>query len=313
MIHFMSNLDIPAQVSVTFSADYEFSNARLSSLYTKAKQSQWRAEDLDWSTSDIGDPHPRTTDVPVGFPLSRGAWSEFERQYHIWLTSQFLHGEQGALLSAGRLIEVLPTTEGKLLAAMQATDEARHVEVYKRYADSHLPYLYPINGSLATLLQQILSDSRWDITCLGTQIIVEGLALATFRLSRNLQHDPVISQIVDYVARDESRHVSLGILTLGDLYKHMSMSERAEREEFVLEAATLMAARFDLPEVWECLGATVSDGANFLRADPTMMAFRQLTFGRVNSHLARLGLMTPKVRENLIRLGLYRPTLRNDQ
>ena len=47
--------------------------------------------------------------------------------------SQFLHGEQGALLVASQLVSCAPTFNAKMYAASQTFDEARHVEVFNRY------------------------------------------------------------------------------------------------------------------------------------------------------------------------------------
>jgi hypothetical protein len=57
-------------------------------------------------------------------------------------------------------------------------DEARHVEVYERYLREKIQLTYPINVHLKALLDQILTDPRWDMKYLGMQILVEGLALA---------------------------------------------------------------------------------------------------------------------------------------
>ena len=98
------------------------------------------------------------------------------------MLSQFLHGEQGALLATAQIVNTVPWTEAKFYAANQVADEARHVEVYRRYLTEKLPYAYPVNPHLHTLLTQIIGESRWDMIYLGMQIMVEGLALAAFGL-----------------------------------------------------------------------------------------------------------------------------------
>ena len=59
-------------------------------------------------------------------------------------------------------------------------DEARHVEVFAKYLDTKLTGSLPDQRPPQMLLDDIISDSRWDMTYLGMQIMVEGLALAAF-------------------------------------------------------------------------------------------------------------------------------------
>src|SRR5207245_6953856 len=102
----------------------------------------------------------------------------FEQQS--WMLSQFLHGEQGALVCTAKIVEQVPWIDAKYYAATQVMDEARHVEVYARYLKDKLAHEFPINVHLRALLDDVVSDSRWDMTYLGMQIMIEGLALAAF-------------------------------------------------------------------------------------------------------------------------------------
>ena len=89
-------------------------------------------------------------------------------------------------------------------------DEARHVEVFRRFILEKLGHEYPVNAELKKLLDQILGDSRWDIKCLGMQIIVEGLALAAFGTLRDTTTNPLLRNLITYVMEDEARHVAYG-------------------------------------------------------------------------------------------------------
>lgn len=305
---------VSGSVHAVLSWSYEPLDSRLGALYLKAKHGQWDGDtDIDWalavptSAEEMVAANEQCRTAPPAFPLPNRQFANFQWEYHVWLVSQFLHGEQGALLSAGRLIEVLPAVDGKLLAATQAVDEARHVEVYARYINEKLLSSYAANPSLEELLRQILQDSRWDLVCLGMQIIIEGLALAAFRLSSRTFADPLITSITERISRDEARHVSFGMLALADVYGQLTTAERRDREDFVLEAAQLMSRRFQLPEVWEKLGVRAADGRAFVDANPEMTIFRQILFSRVNASIARLGLMTDDVKTGLTQLRLYRP------
>jgi ribonucleotide reductase beta subunit family protein with ferritin-like domain len=223
------------------------------------------------------------------------------------MTSQFLHGEQGALLATARLVETVPDIDDKFYAASQVVDEARHVEAFSMYME-RLGHPYPINPALRSMLSTVVSDNRWDVIYLGMQVIVEGLALAVFRLGHATAFDPVIRQITDLVARDEARHVAFGVVALQGLYDDLTSRERAEREEFIKEASLLMSRRFHLEEVWERVGVERTKGVEFALTDPTMRDFRRLMFAKIVSTLARLGLLTDGVRRHLEDLSLMLPS-----
>lgn len=304
--------------ATTLAWRYETLNPRIRSLYDRAVAGQWTVDDIDWS------PDVPRGEVPAGtalgidpakmaphaaFPLPAECIPAFSWEFHVWLVSQFMHGEQGALACAARLVEVLPTVETKLLAASQAMDEARHVDVFVRYTHQKLGTVYAVDPNLEELLRQIVADGRWDIVCLGMQIIIEGLALAGLRLAAQRAPDPIIASITERVARDEARHVSFGMMALGGYYDALSAAERADREDFILEAARLMASRFDLAEVWERFDIPAAEGRAFVTADPSMRAFRQILFSRVTASVARLGLLSDRVRNGLVQMGLYRPVI----
>jgi len=238
--------------------------------------------------------------------LERAERSRMNHHMNAWMLSQFMHGEQGALLATAAIVETVPWIEAKFYAANQVADEARHVEVYRRYLTEKLGVSYPVNRHLHTLLTQILSESRWDMIYLGMQILVEGLALAAFGLMKFTQADePLIQQITTYVMRDEARHVAFGVLSLQDLYtKEMSSTELREREEFVIEATVLMRDRLLMEEVWERIGLDPKTWMAWSLNTPFMVGFRQILFSKIVPNLKRLGLLTPRVRQKFAELNI---------
>ena len=132
--------------------------------------------------------------------------------------SQFLHGEQGALLCTARIVETVPWIDAKYYASTQVMDEARHVEVFGRYLDEKIETRYPMNAHLGALIDDVLTDSRWDITYLGMQIMIEGLALAAFGAMYQTTTEPLLQQLIRYVMSDEARHVAFGVLSLQEAY-----------------------------------------------------------------------------------------------
>lgn len=303
-----------AAVPLTFSWQHKSTTSQLRALYEKAKAMQWNAStDIDWSYEiNFGEPLPAVlsaSDSPLGSghdcPVPRPMWSDLYWAHHSWSTSQFLHGEHGALLATARLVQTVPDPDAKLYAASQVTDEARHVETYERYVEL-LGDSYPINPALDALLRNVVTESRWDVVYLGMQVIVEGLALAVFRMEGNNPQNPLIGRITELVARDESRHVAFGVLALKELYEQLTSHERAEREEFIKESALLMARRWRLEEVWDRLGADVSAGIAYALNDPSMVLRRRVMFAKIVAILTKIGMFTPSVRAHFQDLQLIR-------
>jgi hypothetical protein len=303
---------VPEHAEVVFNWAYRLDREGLNNLYEKGKALQWNAStDIDWSISV--DPE----EFPEFFPpeafntlnpprkLSVKELRAFRVQQLGWMLSQFLHGEQGALLATAQIVNTVPWTEGKFYAASQVADEARHVEVYRRYLTEKLPHAYPVNPHLHTLLGQIIRESRWDMTYLGMQIMVEGLALAAFGMMHLMNpHERLLHQITNYVIRDEARHVAFGVLSLEEVYRDMTDGERRERVEFVIEAANLMRDRLLMHEVYERMGYDVDAWVKWSLETPFMGGFRQLLFSKIVPNLKRLGLLTPRVRTAFEQIGV---------
>jgi hypothetical protein len=293
-----------------FTWDYE-KGARpaLTKLYEKAKTSQWNGEtDLPWATDvDVEKVireqnaimNPGATDLVPPFdvsdtPIARWGDKEYlelgiEMQNH--LLSQFLHGEQGALLCTAKIVETVPWIDAKYYAATQVMDEARHVEVFARYLDTKLSGHYPVNAHLRMLLDDIIDDSRWDMTYLGMQIMVEGLALAAFGMMYQTTPEPLLKQLLRYVMSDEARHVAFGVLSLQEYYAELSASELRERQEFAFEAAVRMRDRFLQQEVWHRFDVDIRPLFPMMRQDPGRILFQQLLFAKIVPNCKKLGLL----------------------
>ena len=298
-----------AEVPSTFTWDYERSRPGLSRLYEKAKGSQWNAStDLDWSI-DV-DPERVSADLGGGSGSGRFAhlaqdpdspvrsfgedeWLEVGIQLQNSVLSQFMHGEQGALLCTARIVETVPWIDAKYYASTQVMDEARHVEVFARYLDEKLGSQYAINTNLGALLDDILADPRWDVTYLGMQIMVEGLALAAFGFMRQMTTEPLLSTMLRYVMSDEARHVAFGVLSLQEYYRGLTAAELRERQEFAFDAAVRLQKRFQHLEVWERMGADAGAVASFLesRNHEQAQVFQTMLFSKIVPNCKKLGLL----------------------
>ena len=145
------------------------------------------------------------------------------------------------------------------------------------------------------LLDDIIADSRWDMTYLGMQIMVEGLALAAFGMAYQTTNEPLLKQLLRYVMSDEARHVAFGVLSLKEYYDELSDAEMLERQEFAFEAAVRMRDRFLQQEVWERMGVPVKEAiAIFKQDDPELKnqdPFQQLLFSKIVPNCKKLGLL----------------------
>src|SRR5579859_6906244 len=275
--------------TTVFDFDYTGGRDQLLRLYDKGTRKQWIGSDrLDWSLEV--DP-----DYPVGMPdelspLFGTEWwekwddkqkGELRRHVEAWRFSQFMHGEQGALICTAKIVQTVPDIDSKFYASTQVIDEARHVEVFSRYLHEKIGLVYPLNKDLKALLDDVISDSRWDMTYLGMQVLIEGLALAAFGIIRNNATEPLAKALNAYVMQDEARHVMFGRLALRDYYPQLTQTERDQREEFVVDACWLMRDRFLPKEVWGQLGLDLEECIQFAEASETMKEFRKMLFSRI--------------------------------
>ncbi|MGH9184543.1 MAG: ferritin-like domain-containing protein, partial [Acidimicrobiales bacterium] len=179
----------------------------------------------------------------------------------------------------------------QVLRLHQVMDEARHVEVFAKYLDDKLGGSYHVNPHLWALLEDIVADSRWDMTYLGMQIMVEGLALAAFGLMHAFTQEPLLKQLLRYVMADEARHVAFGVLSLKEVYEGLSGTEIRERQEFAHEAAVRMRDRLMQLEVWETMGVSAEAAVAFQSRDPSRILFQQMLFAKIVPNLKKLGLL----------------------
>jgi hypothetical protein len=142
------------------------------------------------------------------------------------------------------------------------------------------------------LLDDIINDSRWDMTYLGMQVMVEGLALAAFGFMHMLTQDPLLKQLLRYVMSDEARHVAFGVLSLKEYYAGLTDTELRERQEFAYEAAVRMRDRFLQQEVWERMGIDPKPViTSMLAIPPKENMFQQLLFSKIVPNCKKLGLL----------------------
>jgi len=295
----------------SYNWDYENANAKIRRLYELGKRFNWNVElDVDWTQPFPADESP-SAEGPEGF-ATHPKWAkltpeqkvEFAKRSNAQTLSQFLHGEQGALLVASQLVSCAPTHDAKLYAASQTFDEARHVEVFHRYLMERCRMIYPINPSLKFLLDKVLTDPRWDLKFIGMQILIEGLALAAFQTIHQTTRDPLLKDIVGLVMRDEGRHVAFGVNYLEDWIRALQPHEIEERAQFAYEACVVMRDRLVSTTVAEEFGFTKEEALEINNASQGGKAFRTFLFERMIPNLKRIGLLTDAIRPKFEALGV---------
>src|ERR1700734_1607738 len=259
--------------------DYERDRGQLVTVYNKAMGSQWNSvTDLDWSIDVDPERLIAEQDSPLlavarvagtlpGSPLA--TWTEKEyTQLGIEMfkasQSQFMHGEQGAMMTAAKIVETVPWIHAQYYASAQTMDEARHTEVFAKYLRTKLGDAYPMSPFLKEQVWSLLGGSRWDIAYLGMQIVIESLALAAFGDMLRRTDEPLLTKLLRYVMSDEARHVAFGVLTLSEFYSSLGSAELLERQEFLLDNTLRNRSRATTPEVWERMGVSVAEVVPFI-------------------------------------------------
>ena len=307
-----SEWKVDESFQTVFEWEYEDARTALKALYEKGKSMQWDASTrIDWS-QDLDPENPQglpdeTISIfgsPIWDKMTPQERARLRHHSQAWQTSQFLHGEQGALICTAKIVQQVPDMDAKFYAATQVIDEARHVESFARLLHEKFELAYPITPTLKSLLDNILSDRRWDMTYLGMQVLIEGLALAAFAGIRDQARNPLAASVNAYVMQDEARHVAFGRLALRDFYPQITQAERDEREEFVVEACYLMRDRFLSEEMWERVGLPTDACVAYIENSQGMLEFRGRLFSRIVPAIKAIGLWGPRIRRAYADMGI---------
>lgn len=302
---------VPQNYDAAFDWRYDDGRRQMMHLYQKGKDMQWDAiSRIDWEEELDPDNPMGLNDqlsgiyyTPIWAKMSEKEKGWARRNFQAWTISQFMQGEQAALICAAKIVQQVPDLDAKFYASTQVMDEARHVEAYKKLLEK-FGVAYPMTKPLQTLVDQALRDSRWDMTYLAMQVVIEGLALAAFNNIRDTATNRLAQQVNAYVMQDESRHVAFGRLTLRDYYPHLSQKEREEREEFLVEACYHMRDRFEARETYEILGLPVEECVKAQNDSGYMKLFRTMLFQRIVPIVRDIGLWSDKIQAAYAEMGV---------
>jgi len=331
---------VKTALEAVYSWTYESEIDELRTLYANALDRQWVAmRDLDWdreidreafsSTFSMGGIPIQETAFWKGLP-QEARW-QMARRTAAFMLSNFLHGEQGALMVAAQLVSAVPHTDGKFYAATQTLDEARHVEVFAAYIRK-LDEVYPIAPALKKLLDDVLAAESWQAKAVGMQVVTEGLALYSFRDMRNATREPLLKDLLTYVSRDEARHTGYGIKYLNAVVPTLDDGQKAELEDFAFETARLLvdsraglSMRESVMDMWKEAGVDPAEAMKSLAAErETIQAALRRSGGRrgpirgfVIPTLNAIGLFSDRIRGHfeemfVANLGAQLGTLKDD-
>lgn len=302
---------VPQEYDTLFDWDYDEGRTTLMHLYQKGKDMQWDAVNrIDWDLElDFENPMemPDEANALFGSPMwekmTDAERRETRRHGQAWNISQFMQGEQAALICAAKIVQGVPDLDAKFYASTQVMDEARHVEAYKKLLQK-FGVAYPMTHPLQTLVDDALRDSRWDMTYLAMQVVIEGLALAAFGTIRDIAQNPLAKMVNAYVMEDEARHVAFGRLSLREYYPELTQAERDEREEFLVEACYHMRDRFNAKESFEVLGLPVKECTEWVEQSEMMKLYRTLLFQRIVPVVKDIGLWGDKIQKAYTDMGV---------
>jgi len=216
-------------------------------LYAQAVSAQWDPETaLDW---DVEFTHPPEVEAAI-------------RQVMTYM----VENENAALLVPARFLGQIHPHYRELQAALaiQVADEARHIDVFTRRirAGGGEPALSTAGGQAS--LKSLLDEPDFSVAGFLLSVLGEGTFVNLLHFLAAHAPDPLTRQIAKLAARDEARHVALGMSHLlhrlqgepalrGRLaqaveQRHDSLAGTAGLNEEVFDALILIGAGSLAPE-----------------------------------------------------------------
>ena len=316
---------ISGSMDTVFEFDYSVKAEDMRSLYEKAKRDQWNAtRDIAWATPEPDDGRVLADELidihgsPLWEKLSERDRVELNRRITAWRLSVLVYGEQGAMLACSQLVDIVPGTDEKFFQATQVMDEARHNEVLERYIQTRLGGLhYPMPENERFLFDAILTDPRWYIKTIALQLVAETFAVSMFKMMAEAAVDPVLGEVCRRILLDESRHMGFGMLALPKIVREATEGERREMEDFTCLAVEKVLTGFFPLEAYQDVAfspAQIQEVRTYRRDAASRndyaayrKYFRRDMHTAMVNNLARINLLTERVRPRLAALGVALP------
>ncbi len=316
---------VTGPLTTVFELDYHVTEGEIRRLYENAKRDQWNASrDVAWDAPAAPDGRiiaDELVDIygsPLWAALGEAERVELNRRVAAWRLSVLLYGEQGALLACSQMVDLVTGADHKFFQATQVMDEARHNEVLDRYLTARLGGLrYPMPDNERDLFDSILTESRWYLKTIALQLVAETFAVSLFRMMAESARDPVLGEICRRILQDESRHMGFGMLALPRVVREASPAEHRELEDYTCFALEKTLNGFFPLEAYRDLGfsrAQIDEVRRYRRETaarqaeaPVRKGFKREMHASMINNLARLGLLTDRVRPRLAAMGVTLP------
>jgi len=139
--------------------------------------------------------------------------------------SMLMWGELAAWIVAAELAERLDEPDARLAASAQVFDEARHFYVLRDYlAALHVP-VPKLDPYFAIGVRRLLATKDLTVKLFAMQLLAEGTAMVIFRFLADAKIEPVLTELLPYIEKDESRHVGLGVLYLPERLRELPLKQ----------------------------------------------------------------------------------------
>jgi rubrerythrin len=180
---------------------------KLVNLYEKAKADFWNETTaIDW-------------DQPIELPQDK-------REALARLLSITYYGERAAMTIAGQLVAMVPDEEARQVLSCQVVEEAKHVGAFQRLLKK-LDRIHPPSFFARRLLVDLINTNEATAKMVGMHLFIENIANHTFHAIQESVDDPLVKQVLDYIARDEKKHTAIAVLYLPSLLRDLPAHKRA--------------------------------------------------------------------------------------
>jgi rubrerythrin len=176
---------------------------RLERLFEQAKKDFWNeSEVIDWSRDFV---------VPAR-----------QRRSLARVLSIIYYGERAAMEVSAQLLTMVDDEQAKFALAAQVIEEAKHVSVFRRVL-TKLDEIHRVDPWSRRLLADLVEIRHTAAKLIGMQLIVENVANHLFVVIGEAVDDPLLKEILHYVARDEKKHTGLAAIYLPVVLKKVGL------------------------------------------------------------------------------------------
>lgn len=193
-----------------------YSNINLSINFKGLHRSYEASKKQFWNDSEILDNLIKKYGPPY--------LPEREKAAIMHIFSIIYYGEIVAMIVAAQLLEMVDDFDAKKVLAAQVIEEAKHATAYQRYL-SYLGELPPIEPHSRFILDDIMKTQNKVLKMIGMQLLVENVAFNLFTAVKQISPDPVLKELLEYIAMDEAKHVGLARKYLPVMMNKISFNE----------------------------------------------------------------------------------------